>query len=102
MDAVSSIMLTLTLFFSVLLALGMGTAAGYLLFARIRNRRIANAQSESTRILSSAEQEKVVLLSEAKEEARKTTVAVEMEIRERRNQQQRLEGSRQSTERVRT
>jgi len=88
----SGIVLTLTLFFSVLLALGMGTAVGYFLFARIRSRRIENAQSESTRILSSAEQEKVVLLSEAKEEARKTTVAVEMEIRDRRNQQQRLEG----------
>ena len=65
----SGIALVLTLFFSVLAALGLGTVAGFYILSVVRERRLAGAQSQVAQILDEAEQQKKAALLEAKEEA---------------------------------
>ena len=91
MNVVSGIGLVLALFFSVLAALGLGMVAGFYLLRVVRERRLAGAQSQVAQILEEAEQQKKAALLEAKEEALRARSAAEAEVRERRNEQQRLE-----------
>jgi len=74
-----------------LLGVTFGVLGGAFLQQRISQRRIAAAESSAARILSEAERRQKEILLEAKEEAIRFRNQAESELRQRRNETQRLE-----------
>lgn len=76
---------------AVLVALGVGSVAGYFLHRFISSKKREASKAEATRILAEAEERKKVVLLEAKEEGLKIRSSSEAELRERRSELNRVE-----------
>ena len=76
---------------AVLIALGLGGTTGFYVRATIIGRKSGRARDEASRILEEAEEQRKVVLLEAKEEALKTRSTADADLRERRAELQRLE-----------
>ncbi|MBI4336282.1 MAG: ribonuclease Y [Chloroflexi bacterium] len=85
-------MLTLVIgVLAVLVALGVGVVTGYVWRLSLLGKKLAEAEAKASQLLQKAEEQKKLLMLEAKEEALKTKAAADAELRERRSELQRQE-----------
>ena len=81
----------LVIVLAVLAALGLGTGGGYFLRNLLTQKGVAAARQSASGIAQEAEEQKKRLVLEAQEEALRVRSSAEEEIRDRRNEVQRIE-----------